>query len=95
MKHWMGPLVLLAVSAQAGLAGAAAAGTTAAAITATATAADATAAAATAATAAAGWIDISAPISARTTPVYPGNAPVKLDFTQSFEKGGTLTKRGD
>ena len=101
MKHWMGPLVLLAVSAQAGLAGAAAAGTTAAAITATATAADATAAAATAAdataaaataaTAAAGWIDISAPISARTTPVYPGNAPVKLDFTQSFEKGGTLT----
>ncbi len=37
------------------------------------------------------WIDITAPIDPRTTPVYPGNAPVKLDFTQSLEEGGQLT----
>ena len=38
-----------------------------------------------------GWIDISAPIDPKTTPVYPGNAPVKFDFMQSFAQGDALT----
>lgn len=38
-----------------------------------------------------GWIDVTAPIDARTTPVYPGNAPIKLDFSESFDKGSQLT----
>src|SRR5689334_10385823 len=37
-----------------------------------------------------GWIDISAPIDAKTTPVYPGNAPVKLEFMMSYDKGDPL-----
>lgn len=37
-----------------------------------------------------GWIDITAPIDPKTTPVYPGNAPVKLDFTMNYDKGDTL-----
>jgi arylformamidase len=36
------------------------------------------------------WIDITAPIDPKTTPVYPGNAPVKLDFTMSYDKGDSL-----
>ncbi len=38
-----------------------------------------------------GWIDVTAPIDPNTTPVYPGNAPIKLDFQESFDKGGQLT----
>jgi arylformamidase len=37
-----------------------------------------------------GWIDVSAPIDPRTAPVYPGNAPIKLDFMLSYDKGDRL-----
>jgi arylformamidase len=36
-------------------------------------------------------IDVSAPIDARTTPVYPGNAPVKLEFALNMDRGDPLT----
>src|SRR4051812_48781718 len=36
------------------------------------------------------WIDVSAPIDPRTAPVYPGNAPIKLDFMLNYETGGKL-----
>jgi arylformamidase len=36
------------------------------------------------------WIDVSAPIDPRTAPVYPGNAPVKLDFLLYYDKGDKL-----
>ena len=36
------------------------------------------------------WIDVSAPIDPRTTPVYPGNTPIKLDFVLNYETGGKL-----
>ena len=38
-----------------------------------------------------GWIDITTPIDPRTTPVYPGNSPVKLDFQLQMDKGDTVT----
>ncbi|MEP7242546.1 MAG: cyclase family protein [Gammaproteobacteria bacterium] len=38
-----------------------------------------------------GWIDISAPIDPRTTPVYPGDAPIKFDFLKRFDAGDKLT----
>ncbi len=37
-----------------------------------------------------GWIDVSAPIDPKTAPVYPGNAPIKLDFLRSYDKGDPL-----
>jgi arylformamidase len=40
---------------------------------------------------AAGWLDVTAPIDAATTPIYPGDAPIKLDFLQHLDKGGRLT----
>jgi len=40
---------------------------------------------------AAGWIDVTAPIDPATTPIYPGDAPIKLDFLQHLDKGGKLT----
>jgi arylformamidase len=40
---------------------------------------------------ASGWIDITAPIDPRTTPIYPGDAPAKLEFLQSMDKGDKLT----
>jgi len=36
------------------------------------------------------WIDVSAPIDPKTAPVYPGNAPVKLDFMLYYDKGDKL-----
>lgn len=36
------------------------------------------------------WIDVSAPIDPATAPVYPGNAPVKLEFMLNYDKGNTL-----
>jgi arylformamidase len=36
------------------------------------------------------WIDVSAPIDPRTAPVYPGNAPIKLDFMLNYDKGDKL-----
>jgi kynurenine formamidase len=36
------------------------------------------------------WIDVSAPIDPKTAPVYPGNAPVKLDFLMYYDKGDKL-----
>jgi arylformamidase len=36
------------------------------------------------------WIDASAPIDPKTAPVYPGNAPIKLDFVLSYDKGDRL-----
>jgi arylformamidase len=41
--------------------------------------------------AAGGWIDITAPIDPKTTPVYPGNAPVNLEFQQRMDKGDSVT----
>jgi arylformamidase len=38
-----------------------------------------------------GWIDVTAPIDPRITPVYPGNPPVKLDFVQSLDSGAQVT----
>jgi len=43
------------------------------------------------ASAGAPWIDVTAPIDPRTTPVYPGNAPIKLDFMQSMDAGAQVT----
>jgi arylformamidase len=37
-----------------------------------------------------GWIDVSAPIDPKTTPVYPGNTPIKLDFALNYDKGDKL-----
>lgn len=39
----------------------------------------------------AGWIDITAPIDPQKTPIYPGDAPAKLDFLQHMDRGGKLT----
>src|SRR3984893_94609 len=36
------------------------------------------------------WIDVSAPIDPQTTPVYPGNTPIKLEFTLDYAKGDRL-----
>jgi len=36
------------------------------------------------------WLDVSAPIDPATMPVYPGNAPVKLDFMKSHTRGDPL-----
>ena len=36
------------------------------------------------------WIDVSAPIDPKTTPVYPGNTPVKLEFNLNYDKGDKL-----
>jgi arylformamidase len=41
--------------------------------------------------AATGWIDITAPIDPKVTPIYPGDAPAKLEFLQNMEAGGKLT----
>ena len=38
-----------------------------------------------AATTAGGWIDITAPIDPKTVPIYPGDAPAKLDFLQHLD----------
>ncbi len=37
------------------------------------------------------WIDVTAPLEPRTTPVFPGDAPIKLDFLQNMQSGGKLT----
>ena len=47
--------------------------------------------AATPALSGAGWIDVTAPVDPRTTPVYPGNPPLKLDFVQSLDSGAQVT----
>jgi arylformamidase len=39
---------------------------------------------------ASGWIDVSAPIDPQIAPVYPGNAPIKLDFMLDYAKGDRL-----
>src|SRR5438445_198508 len=36
------------------------------------------------------WIDASAPIDPQTAPVYPGNAPIKLEFMLDYAKGDRL-----
>ena len=36
-------------------------------------------------------MDVTAPIDPATTPIYPGDAPIKLDFLQHLDKGGRLT----
>jgi arylformamidase len=38
-----------------------------------------------------GWIDITAPIDPKKTPIYPGDAPAKLEFLQHMDRGGKLT----
>jgi arylformamidase len=38
-----------------------------------------------------GWIDITAPIDPKTVPIYPGDAPAKLDFLQRMDQGGKVT----
>jgi arylformamidase len=43
-----------------------------------------------AAAGAAAWIDISAPIDPQTAPVYPGNAPIKLEYMLDYAKGDRL-----
>jgi arylformamidase len=37
------------------------------------------------------WIDVSAPLDAKTTPVYPGNTPIKLDFMHDMRQGEKFT----
>jgi arylformamidase len=37
------------------------------------------------------WIDITAPIDPKTTPVYPGDAPIRFEFLQHMDRGGKLT----
>ena len=41
-----------------------------------------------------GWIDVSAPIDPQTAPVYPGNAPIKLEFMRDYAKGDPLALSG-
>ena len=38
-----------------------------------------------------GWIDITAPLDPNTTPVFPGDAPLKFDFLKQMSKGDPLT----
>jgi arylformamidase len=38
-----------------------------------------------------GWIDITTPIDPQTIPIYPGDAPAKLEFLQHMDRGGKLT----
>lgn len=37
------------------------------------------------------WIDVTAPLDPKTTPVYPGNTPLKFEFTQQLTKGDPVT----
>lgn len=37
------------------------------------------------------WIDVTAPLDPKTTPVYPGNATLKFDFTMQLSKGDPVT----
>ena len=38
-----------------------------------------------------GWIDISAPIDPKTTPLYPGDAGIKLTFLHNMKSGDGFT----
>lgn len=38
-----------------------------------------------------GWIDITAPLDDRTTPVYPGDTKLRFDLVRSFDRGDKLT----
>jgi arylformamidase len=38
-----------------------------------------------------GWVDITAPIDPQKIPIYPGDAPARLDFLQHLDRGGKLT----
>ena len=38
-----------------------------------------------------GWIDVSATLDPKTTPVYEGDAPMKFDFLKDMRKGDNLT----
>ena len=40
------------------------------------------------------WIDVSAPIDPQTAPIYPGNAPIKLEFMRDYAKGDPLALSG-
>ena len=40
---------------------------------------------------AAGWIDVTAPLDAATMPIYPGDAPLKVDFLFHMNKGDRFT----
>jgi arylformamidase len=37
------------------------------------------------------WVDVTAPIDPKTTPVYPGDAPIHFEFLKHMEKGDNLT----
>jgi arylformamidase len=37
------------------------------------------------------WIDISAPLDPKTTPVFPGDDPIKFTFLKDMRKGDPLT----
>jgi arylformamidase len=37
------------------------------------------------------WIDVTAPLDPSTTPVYPGNAPLKFEFMLQLSKGDSVT----
>ncbi|HEY1463611.1 MAG TPA: cyclase family protein [Terriglobales bacterium] len=37
------------------------------------------------------WIDVTAPLDPATTPVYPGNAPLKFEFSMQLSKGDPVT----
>src|SRR5438105_12020439 len=39
----------------------------------------------------AGWIDATATLDPKTTPVYAGDAPMKFDFLKDMRKGDALT----
>src|SRR5204862_6956251 len=41
--------------------------------------------------AATGWIDATATLDPRTTPVYAGDAPMKFDFLKDMRKGDAFT----
>lgn len=38
-----------------------------------------------------GWIDATATLDPKTTPVYPGNAPLKFDFSSDMRRGDGFT----
>jgi arylformamidase len=37
------------------------------------------------------WIDVTAPLDPKTTPIFPGDAPIKLDFLRQLQSGDRVT----
>jgi arylformamidase len=38
-----------------------------------------------------GWIDVTAPLNPKTTPAFPGDAPIKIEFLHNMKNGDKFT----